>query len=183
MNPPATPPEALSALPRWRAFIGMGGNLGEVQAHFRSALRALDALVGTRVEAVSPLYRTRPVASSGPDYLNAVAVLQCALGPHELLGALQRLEWAHDRERPYQNAPRTLDLDMLWYGGLACASRTLTLPHPRMTQRAFVLAPLMDVLGVIGLPASTLALPDEAARARLAEAQGIECLGPLDWAN
>lgn len=165
------------AVPRQRAFIGMGGNLGDVAAFFRSALAGMSALPSTFVEAVSPLYRTRPVDSSGPDYLNAVAVLQSALGPHELLRAMQRLEWAHNRERPYINAPRTLDLDVLAYGGLACQTPTLTLPHPRMAQRAFVLAPLADVLGKLSggwLPE----LPGEATRTELAQTQGIE---RADW--
>lgn len=180
-------PEALSAVPRHRAFIGLGGNLGDVQARFRAALAGLHGLPGTRVEAVSSLYRTRPVESSGPDYLNAVAVLQSALGPRELLHALQALELAHDRERPYQNAPRTLDLDLLSYGGYSCHSASLTLPHPRMMARAFVLEPLAEVMSALagqgGLGAAVdPTVPDAAARQALAQSQGIERLGPLDWA-
>lgn len=180
-------PEALSAVPRHRAFIGLGGNLGDVQARFRAALAGLHGLPGTRVEAVSSLYRTRPVESSGPDYLNALATLQSALGPRELLHALQALELAHDRARPYQNAPRTLDLDLLSYGGYRCHSAELTLPHPRMMARAFVLAPLAEVMSALGAPGDVdaavgQALPDAAARLALAQSQGIERLGPLDWA-
>lgn len=167
----------MAAVPRQRAFIGMGGNLGDVASFFRSALTGMGALPATSVEAVSPLYRTRPVDSSGPDYLNAVAVLQSALGPHELLRALQRLEWAHDRERPYVNAPRTLDLDLLAYGGYRCQTPTLDLPHPRMAQRAFVLAPLADVTAALARQGGWLPeLPDENTRAELARNQGIEQL-------
>ena len=172
---------ALSAVPRHRAFIGLGGNLGDVQARLRAAVAGLHGLPGSCVEAVSSLYRTRPVESSGPDYLNAVAVLQSSLGPHELLRALQALELAHDRERPYQNAPRTLDLDLLSYGGYSCRSAALTLPHPRMMARAFVLEPLAEVLPRLGGP-TDLALPDEAMRQALAQSQGIERLGLSDWA-
>lgn len=174
---------ALSAVPCHRAFIGMGGNLGDVAARLREAVRGLAVLPGTRLEAVSSLYRTQPVDASGPDYINAVAVLQSALGPHELLRALLALELTHDRERPYQNAPRTLDLDLLWYGGYTCATPTLTLPHPRMMQRAFVLVPLAETLGGLrgGVTGDQVpALPDAVAVAALAHAQGIAPAGAFD---
>lgn len=171
---------ALSAVPRHRAFIGLGGNLGDVQARLCAAVAGLQGLPGTRVEAVSSLYRTRPVESSGPDYLNAVVALQCCLGPRELLRALHALELAHDRERPYQNAPRTLDLDLLDYGGYRCHSPVLTLPHPRMMARAFVLEPLAEILASLGHLAG-LALPDAETRQNLAQRQGIERLASPDW--
>lgn len=174
--------EGLAAVPRHRAFIGMGGNLGNVQARLKSALEGMSALPGTAIEAVSSLYRTRPVQAEGPDYLNAVAALRSALGPEELLRALQRLEIAHDRERSHVNAPRTLDLDLLWYGDLRHDSRTLILPHPRMMQRAFVLVPLAQVLD--GLPPEEepglrAAMPSPAERERLAALQGIATTGAL----
>lgn len=179
--------EAMGAVPRHRAYIGLGGNLGDVQAHLLSALRGLNDCPATRVEAVSSLYRTRPVDSSGPDYLNAVAAVQSALGPHELLRALQQLEWAHDRERPYPNAPRTLDLDLLSYGCLVLVDPVLTLPHPRMMARAFVLTPLAELMATLGdlgddERQSGLRLPDLAIQNALAKSQGIERLGPApDW--
>ena len=166
------------------AYIALGANLGDPAAQVEAACGELARLPETRLAARSALYLSKPAGYiDQPDFINAVAQVLTRLSPRALMAALLDIEARHGRDRAFKNAPRTLDLDMLWYGGLACASRTLTLPHPRMTQRAFVLAPLVDVLGGIGLPASTLALPDEAARARLAEAQGIECLGPLDWAN
>lgn len=167
MSTPDTPP-------RFRAFIGMGGNLGDVAAHLQSALTALSALPWTRVEGISALYQTRPVDASGPDYLNAVAALQCALGPHELLRALLRLESDHDRTRPYRHAPRTLDLDLLWYDGFRCDTATLTLPHPRMLTRAFVLEPLVDLLDTQhwDWPAD-LPRPTDQTRQNLAREQGI----------
>jgi 2-amino-4-hydroxy-6-hydroxymethyldihydropteridine diphosphokinase len=174
-------PEALAAAPRFRAFVGMGGNLGDVQACLRAALLGMQALPGTHLEAVSSLYQTKPVDATGPDYLNAVAVVQTALAPRELLGALLALEAENDRQRPYQNAPRTLDLDLLWHGGAQRASAVLNLPHPRMQQRAFVLEPLVEVLAGLAVAAPSveagLALPDAPTRERLAREQGIACLG------
>jgi 2-amino-4-hydroxy-6-hydroxymethyldihydropteridine diphosphokinase len=94
---------------------------------------------------VSGLYRSAPVDSSGPDYLNAVARLQTRRSAPELLAALQQIENAAGRERPYRNAPRTLDLDVLLYGASCIDSAVLTVPHPRMHQRAFVLLPLAEL--------------------------------------
>lgn len=167
--------EALSAVPRFRACIGMGGNLGDVRAHLRAALSGLSTLPGTTVEAASSLYQTRPVDATGPDYLNAVAVLQTALGPLELLGALHALEANRDRERPYLNAPRTLDLDLLCHGDAQRSTPFITVPHPRMTGRAFVLEPLLEALATLppdpGTPLPPL--PDASERTTLARNQGI----------
>jgi 2-amino-4-hydroxy-6-hydroxymethyldihydropteridine diphosphokinase len=102
-------------------------------------------LPGTRLLRVSSLYRSAPVDAGGPDYLNAVAELDTTLAPLELLHALQRIEQAAGRERPYRNAPRTLDLDLLLYGTLRLDSAELTVPHPRMGERAFVLLPLAEL--------------------------------------
>jgi 2-amino-4-hydroxy-6-hydroxymethyldihydropteridine diphosphokinase len=162
-------------VPRFRACIGLGGNLGDVLAHLRAALAGLSALPGTALEGVSSLYQTQPVEATGPDYLNAVAVVQTALGPRELLGALHALEARRDRERPYQNAPRTLDLDLLCHGDAVRQTPFVTVPHPRMGARAFVLEPLVEVLNTLAPdPFSPLPrLPDAAARATLAREQGI----------
>jgi 2-amino-4-hydroxy-6-hydroxymethyldihydropteridine diphosphokinase len=176
----------LSAAPRYRAYVGMGGNLGDVLANLQSALGGMHSLPGTLVEAVSPLYCTEPVEASGPDYLNAVAVIQSSLGPMELLHALQRLETAHERERPYQNAPRTLDLDLLWYGNLRRQTPELTLPHPRMMLRAFVLIPLAEALAALGDNADAALLAemlDKATRAALAQEQGVTEAGSLAWSK
>lgn len=134
------------SLPSFRAYVGLGGNLGDVRATFQDALARLADTPGIAVEAMSSLYRTRPVDATGPDFLNAVVALQVALGPRELLGVLQGIELAHHRERPYRNAPRTLDLDLLWFGGVVLDRAELTLPHPRMHERAFVLAPLAELM-------------------------------------
>ncbi len=168
---------ALSASPRWHAFIGLGGNLGDVPAQMRAALRVMHRLPGTCVVAVSPLYRSKPVDAAGPDFMNGVAMLASALGPRELLSSLHQIELGQGRERTTINAPRTLDLDLLWYGDATRHSPALTLPHPRMMARAFVLLPLANVLA--GLPveaenALRSALPNAETRAELARNQGIE---------
>lgn len=128
-----------------RVFVGLGGNLGNVQASFAVAFEALGRLPGTRVVARSSLYRTAPIDSSGADYLNAVAELSTTMLPDALLQALQRIEADSGRERPYRNAPRTLDLDLLLYGKRHFDSAHLTLPHPRLHLRAFVLRPLLEI--------------------------------------
>ncbi len=134
------------------AYVGMGANLGEARAALASALDALAALPGTELLRRSSLWRSAPVDSSGPDYLNAVAELRTTLAPLELLHRLQAIELAHGRERPYRNAPRTLDLDLLLHGGQSLATAELTLPHPRAHQRAFVLAPLAELAPQLDIP-------------------------------
>ena len=134
------------------AYIGIGGNLGDARATVEDALRRLAQLPHTTLSAQSPLYRTAPVDAGGDDYVNAVAQLATLLAPHDLLKALQDIEQAHGRERPYRNAPRTLDLDILLYGDLIIADDVLTVPHPRMTQRAFVLIPLLAIDAGVAIP-------------------------------
>lgn len=127
------------------AYIGLGANLGDAQGALQAAFEALAALPGTELLRRSAIYRTAPIDSSGPDYLNAVAELRTALAPLELLYRLQAIELAHGRERPYRNAPRTLDLDLLLHGDTVQNDPELTLPHPRAHQRAFVLRPLAEL--------------------------------------
>lgn len=128
-----------------RAYIGLGANLGDLPRTLRAALEALDGLPQTRVEAVSSAWRSAPVDAGGPDYLNAVARLETSLEPEALLDALQAIELSNGRERPYVNAPRTLDLDLLLYGDEQIRTTRLTVPHPRLHERAFVLRPLLEV--------------------------------------
>ncbi|MBQ5947863.1 2-amino-4-hydroxy-6-hydroxymethyldihydropteridine diphosphokinase [Massilia sp. ST3] len=127
------------------AFIGIGANLGDAQANVLDAIARLGALPGATLLGSSSLYRTAPIDSGGDDYVNAVARIETSLGPQALLEALQEIELAHGRERPYRNAPRTLDVDLLLYGDETIATDTLTIPHPRMHERAFVLAPLLEI--------------------------------------
>ena len=126
-------------------FIALGANLGDAMQTLRQAAVAMGKLPLTQVLEASSLYRTAPVDSSGPDYLNAVLQLQTALPAPVLLQALQEIEAAAGRERPYRNAPRTLDLDILLYGSGQIDSPHLQVPHPRMAQRAFVLEPLAEI--------------------------------------
>jgi len=128
-----------------RAYVAIGANLGDAKATVQQAIDALDALPRTRVAARSSLYRSAPFEASGPDFINAVAALDTELDAHALLGAMQQLELQAGRERPYRNAPRTLDLDLLQHGDGTLDTPTLTLPHPRMTQRAFVMLPLAEI--------------------------------------
>lgn len=134
------------------AYVALGANLGDAQAAVRQALRDLGTLPQTQLVQASPLYSSAPVQSSGPDYINAVAELRTRLSAHELLAQLQRLEQQAGRERPWHNAPRTLDLDLLLYGELRLEDPVLTLPHPRMTERAFVLRPLADIAPALVSP-------------------------------
>jgi 2-amino-4-hydroxy-6-hydroxymethyldihydropteridine diphosphokinase len=127
------------------ACIGLGANLGDPQATLRQALAGLAGLPGTSVLRTSRFYRSAPLDAGGPDYINAVALVRTALAAPELLAALQALEQAAGRERPYRNAPRTLDLDLLLYGSARIASAALTVPHPRLRERAFVLLPLAEI--------------------------------------
>lgn len=144
------------------AFVGLGANLGDTHAALRSALAALAALPDTSLTAVSSAYRSAPVDADGPDFLNAVARLETALPAGVLLAALHEIEARHRRARPYRNAPRTLDLDLLLYGETRSDDASLCLPHPRLHLRAFVLLPLLEIapgLCVPGLGALADRLP------------------------
>ena len=127
------------------AFVGLGANLGDAQRTLHEAIAALGRLPHTQLVRASRLYRSAPVDAGGPDYFNAVAQLATRLAAPELLAQLQALEQAAGRERPYRNAPRTLDLDLLLFGDARIASGTLTVPHPRWRERAFVLLPLQEL--------------------------------------
>lgn len=127
------------------AWIGLGANLGDAAASIGRALDAIDSLAATRIERVSSLYRSDPVDAQGPDFFNAVAEVETTLSPAALLERLLAIEAAEGRLRPYRNAPRTLDLDLLLYGDETRATPRLVLPHPRMHERAFVLLPLVEI--------------------------------------
>ena len=155
------------------AYVGLGANLGEREAALRQALAALGQCPGTRVLRVSPLYGSAPVDAGGPDYLNAVAEVATTLAPEALLQALQAIEQSAGRERPYRNAPRTLDLDILWFGDQVIGTPALTVPHPRMAERAFVLRPLADLV-----PGRV-----SAAALQAVAAQSIYQLADAGWAE
>jgi 2-amino-4-hydroxy-6-hydroxymethyldihydropteridine diphosphokinase len=132
-----------------QAWIGIGANLGDARANVLDAIERLARTPGITPVRASSLYRTAPIDSSGDDYVNAVMCIDTTLAPHDLLAALHGIERAHGRERPYRNAPRTLDLDLLLYGdnegGARIDDATLTVPHPRLHERAFVLVPLAEL--------------------------------------
>jgi 2-amino-4-hydroxy-6-hydroxymethyldihydropteridine diphosphokinase len=130
------------------AYVGLGGNLGDVEKTLRTALERLDALPATRVLRVSSLYRTAPVGVvEQPDFLNAAAAVETELEPERFLAELLALEEAFGRRRAQRWGPRTLDLDLLLWGERVLRSPALELPHPRMHERAFVLAPLAEIAG------------------------------------
>ncbi|TCW30352.1 2-amino-4-hydroxy-6-hydroxymethyldihydropteridine diphosphokinase [Gulbenkiania mobilis] len=159
-----------------RAYVALGSNLEQPEQQIRAALAALDTLEGVRLVRASALYRTRPVGYlDQPDFINAVAEVETVLSASDLLSALLALETRFGRVRSFRNAPRVLDLDLLLYDGCEQAGPTLTLPHPRMHERAFVMVPLAELApdravgshGTVAALAATLATPDIE---RLAEA-------------
>jgi 2-amino-4-hydroxy-6-hydroxymethyldihydropteridine diphosphokinase len=145
------------------AYVGIGANLGDARANVADALARLAAQPSCTLLRASGSYRTAPIDSSGDDYINAVACIDTALPAPELLAALHAIEQAHGRERPYRNAPRTLDLDLLLYGDERIDTPALTVPHPRMHERAFVLAPLLEIAPDLAIPGRGPARDDAAA--------------------
>lgn len=127
------------------AFIGLGANLGDPRSTVLAAMDAIAALEGVQLTAKSSLYGSAPVDAGGGDYVNAVVQVQTHLEPHALLAEMHGIEQAAGRERPYRNAPRTLDLDLLLYADQVINDAQLTVPHPRMGERAFVLRPLAEI--------------------------------------
>lgn len=142
--------------------MGLGANLGDAAGAVRAAIDALGQLPKTERVRASALYRSAPWQTSGPDFINAVVQLRTRLGARALLRALQQLEQAAGRERPYRYAPRTLDLDLLLYGDERIDTPELQVPHPRMTERAFVLRPLAEVAPERVTPAMLARVQDQA---------------------
>ncbi|MDD5242021.1 MAG: 2-amino-4-hydroxy-6-hydroxymethyldihydropteridine diphosphokinase [Sulfuricella sp.] len=132
--------------PYKRAFIGLGSNLSDPGNQILKAFAEFGKLPQTRLLSSSSLYRSAPVGyAEQPDFINAVAEIETGLTPHQLLDALLDMEHRHGRVREFRNAPRILDLDILLYDDLSCHEHGLTLPHPRMHERAFVLQPLHEI--------------------------------------
>lgn len=175
---PKTTPAAAAAI------VALGANLGDARATLVAAVAAMDALALTHVRRVSALYRSAPVEASGPDYLNAAALLHTRLDAAALLQALLSIEAAHHRQRPYPNAPRTLDLDLImWeenaenpnptFSTIIRNPPTLIVPHPRWRERAFVLLPTKDLFSHIINDADLKSVQN----------QPIECIAPMGWHN
>jgi 2-amino-4-hydroxy-6-hydroxymethyldihydropteridine diphosphokinase len=158
-----------------RAYVALGANLGDAAATVAAAFDALASIPRTSLPARSALYRTRPVGlRNQPDFVNAVAALDTALQPEQLLDQLFLIEARFGRSRSIPNAPRTLDLDLLLHGDAVLSGPRLTLPHPRMHERAFVLVPLLEI-------APDCRVPGHGGARRLLEqncaAQGVVRLG------
>jgi len=144
------------------AFVGLGSNLAHPRRQLARAVRAIARLPRMRVIAVSPNYASAPIGcdSPQPDYVNAVVAVRTALAPRALLAALHAIERRQHRRRdrePKRNASRTLDIDLLLFGRRRISLPTLTVPHPRMHERAFVLRPLVDVAAQATIPGRGLA--------------------------
>jgi 2-amino-4-hydroxy-6-hydroxymethyldihydropteridine diphosphokinase len=148
-------------------YIALGSNLGEPRNTVLAAMDAIARVTGIEILSKSSLYASEPFDAIGPDYVNAVIAIQCRLDACTLLQALQEIEIRTGRTRLYRNAPRTLDLDVLLYGNARIDSPQLTVPHPRMYERAFVLQPLAEIAP--SLVSSELL--------KLVSDQKIECLG------
>jgi 2-amino-4-hydroxy-6-hydroxymethyldihydropteridine diphosphokinase len=162
-------------LPTHLAYVALGANLADPQAQVGAALAALARLPQSRLLRASSLYRTAPIAiHRQPDFINAVAALETTLLPLELLSALFDVEAQFGRRRDFHHAPRTLDLDLLLYDQQTIDSRQLSLPHPRMHLRAFVIAPLLEIAPACRIPGRGTA----AAWLPAVSAQVIERLRP-----
>jgi 2-amino-4-hydroxy-6-hydroxymethyldihydropteridine diphosphokinase len=139
-----------------QVVIGLGANLGPASATLQTAARTIisnqGAFTGCQLVAASPLYRSAPLQADGPDYFNAVLMIETHQSAEQLLQALLQLEQQYGRERPARNAPRTLDLDLLIYGQARIKQPGLTIPHPRLTQRRFVLEPLAEIAPTLSVP-------------------------------
>ena len=164
---------------RVTAYIGLGSNLEHPAAQIKAGFAALAALVGTSVTVQSSLYRSAPVGyADQPDFINAVAAIETTLAPRDLLDQLLEIELGHGRVRNFPNAPRTLDLDLLLYGDLQLCEPGLTVPHPRMHERAFVLVPLAEtapqcVIPGRGAVSALLSAIDSSGVIRLHQTAGV----------
>lgn len=134
------------------AFIGLGSNIGDRPGLFREAIRLMDRLPGTTVAALSPLYYTDPVEIDGEEFLNGVAHLQTTLAPERLWISLEKIELILGRTAKGEKRPRTIDLDLLVHGTHVVDSPSLSIPHPRMAGRAFVLRPFNDLAPEVMIP-------------------------------
>lgn len=152
------------------AYLGLGANLGDARQSLKDAVVSLAQRPGIIILAKSSLYRTAPIEAVGEDFLNCVVAVGTLLPPRKLFELCQSVEHEFGRERPYRNAPRTLDIDILLYGDETIDEADLTIPHPRMTQRAFALVPLLELDADVVIPGFGRA---EQYRAAVAE-QAIE---------
>ena len=158
------------ALPAW---IGIGANLGDARATVELAIAEIAQLAGCQLVRRSSLYRSAPIDAGGNDYVNAVVQVTTTYEPEVLLDELIRIEARFGRQRPYPNAPRTLDLDLLMVDALQIVGERLTVPHPRMHLRAFVLVPLLEI-------APDICIPGHGRAAMLVQGAADQSIGKLD---
>lgn len=157
-----------------RAYIALGSNLESPQHQINKAFDELDAIPLTRLVKKSSLYRTAPVGyEDQPDFINAVAEIETKLDAEKLLTYLLAIENLHGRRRPFPNAPRQLDLDLLLYDALQLETPELTIPHPRMHTRGFVLLPLAEIAPQLTIPSAELAGKTVAELAAALPDQGV----------
>lgn len=157
------------------AALGLGSNLGDRTGHLTGAVQALDATEGIEIKAVSSLWETPPWGNEDqPHFLNACALVETSLTPMDLLEVCLAIERDHGRERRERWGPRTLDIDILLFGSLQLMSETLTIPHPRMSSRAFVLSPLAEIVKFCAISG----LDFESQLAAL-DSGGLRCVGPF----
>ncbi|WP_028202032.1 2-amino-4-hydroxy-6-hydroxymethyldihydropteridine diphosphokinase [Paraburkholderia nodosa] len=157
------------------AWLGVGANLGDARQTLKDAVVCLAQQHTLTVVAKSSLYRTAPIDAGGDDYYNCVVKIETSLDVHALLALCQRVEHHFGRERPFRNAPRTLDIDILLYGDATIDETHLVVPHPRMTGRAFALVPLVEIDPELVIPGLG---PASAFLAAVAD-QRIEKVKPL----
>ena len=176
---PATGPEPVAEIEA--VYLGLGSNQGDRLEHLRGAVAALRSHPALEVTAVSPVYETEYVGPGGPQelYLNACIALRTALAPTELLALLKELEARHGRLPGSHLQPRSLDLDILVHGARVVDGPFLTLPHPRLRQRAFVLAPLREIAPELRLPDSGETVTAACARIRSRNGPAVRRIGDL----
>lgn len=162
------------------AYLGLGANVGDARQSLKDAVISLAQRPGIIVLAKSSLYRTAPVDAAGDDFYNCVVAVGTLMPPRTLLELCQGVEHEFGRERPFRNAPRTLDVDILLYGDERIAETDLVVPHPRLTQRAFALVPLLELDADVVIPGMGRAAPFVTAVAdqRIEAVATCQCLIP-----
>lgn len=160
------------------AYLGLGANLGDARQALKDAVVCLAQQHAITVLGKSSLYHTAPVDASGGDYYNCVVKIDTVLAARALLALCQKIEHHFGRERPYRNAPRTLDIDILLYGELTIDEPDLVVPHPRLTERAFALVPLVEIEPALAIPARGRAdgFLADVAHQRIEKVQTCQCL-------
>lgn len=128
-----------------KVYIGIGSNLGNRQENIKKAIQQIKNLEKTEIAGISSLIQTKPQEATGPDYLNAVLKIKTELQPYRLLECLQEIENNLGRKRSFKNCPRTIDLDILFYGNEKIKTKKLTVPHPKIGEREFVKKPLFEL--------------------------------------